>query len=219
MEYSHNATCPKCGGEVPVSIISSLKAGDAAVASLFDGSLNKAVCPSCGESFVIDSPLSYRDDETGFIVFLMEEPEEGSTETLENDVDAMATDIFMKENIKRPVVRLTFSRPDFIEKIAVRQRGFDDRLLEFAKLQLFRTMDELQLSRARHRLLFDYSSSNDEVLQFIVYDREGLKPINAIQVPMSEFRSLEKSLMESEDLQMELDAAFPGCYVSADRLL
>ena len=219
MGTAATAKCPKCGSEVDVEIVSSLKAGDDNVAALFKGELNHAACPACGVKFAVDTPLTYRDDNDAFIAFLMEEPEGGSCESLETEVDAMATEVFMKEDLKRPVVRLTFSMPDFLEKIALHQRGFDDRLMEFAKLQLFRTMEEPQLSRSRHRLLFDYSRSNDEDLMFIVYDRDEMKPVNAIQVPMDEFKSLERELMEREDLQAELDAAFPGCHVSADRLL
>ena len=140
-------------------------------------------------------------------------------EALEEEIDAAMTEEAQTHGIARPTIRLTYQRPDFIEKIAIHKLGFDDRLIEYAKLQLFRNMDELQLSRATHRLLLDYSRTNDEHILFLVYDRESQRPLNAIQVEMRDYLSLEEELMQSEDLQRELDAAFPGCYVCADRLI
>lgn len=211
--------CPKCGNEFHAEPVTTIIPDDGNLRKLLDGSLNKVKCAVCGVEFALETPLTYRDKEKSFIVFCLQPPEDGNTEPIENDVDAMATDAALKEGIARPTVRLTFSRPDFIEKIMLHNAGYDDRLIEFAKLQLFRSLDELQLSRSRHRLLFDFSKTDDQSLMFIVYDCDELKAVNAVQVPMDDFRSLEEELEKNADLQKELDAAFPGCYVSADRLL
>ncbi|MBQ7650077.1 MAG: hypothetical protein IJS15_03910 [Victivallales bacterium] len=211
--------CPKCGKEFRTVPVTSIVPDDGNLRKLLDGSLNKVKCGACGAEFVLETPLTYRDKATSFIVFCLQPPEDGNTEPIENDVDSMATDAAMKEGIARPIVRLTFSRPDFIEKIMLHNAGYDDRLVEFAKLQLFRSLDELQLSRSRHRLLFDFSKTDEQSLMFIVYDNDELKPVNAVQVPMEDYRGLEEELEKNADLQKELDAAFPGCYVSADRLL
>ena len=211
--------CPKCGRELSATIVSAILPNDANLKKLLDGSLNKVKCDACGVEFMVESPLTYRDRENSFIVIYHPAPEDGNTEPLENDVDSMATDVAIKEGIARPTVRLTFSRPDFIEKIMLHNAGYDDRLIEFAKLQLFRSLDELQLSRSRHRLLFDFSKTDEQSLMFLVYDRDELKAVNAVHVPMDDFRCMEEELQKSTDLQKELDCAFPGCYVSADRLL
>ncbi len=210
--------CPKCGAEFSATVVSAILPGDDNLKRLLDGSLNKVKCDKCGVEFMVESPLTYRDKENSFIAIYHPAPEDGNTEPLENNVDSMATDVAVKEGIGRPTVRLTFSRPDFIEKIMLHNAGYDDRLVEVAKLQLFRSLDELQLSRSRHRLLFDFSKTDEQSLMFLVYDRDELKAVNAVQVPMEDFRSLEEELENNRDLQKELDAAFPGCYVSADRL-
>lgn len=214
--------CPKCGCFLDNALkpINVLTPESPFLPKLFDGTLNKVVCPKCKLILTLDGGhLVFRDVEKQFILYLMPEPEDGNTEALENEVDAMMTEEAVSQGISRPKVRLTYSRPDFIEKISIHKLGFDDRLIEYAKLQLFRNMDELQLSRHTHRLLLDYSRTDEEHILFLVYDRERQKPINAIQVEMRDFMSLEEELMQSEDLQRELDAAFPGCYVSADRLI
>ena len=214
--------CSACGyvlGEA-AEAVSVLTSDSPFLPKLFDGTLNKVVCPKCKMTHTLDGGhLVFRDIEKQFILYLMPEPEDGNTEALENEIDAMMTEEAISQGISRPTVRLTYSRPDFIEKISIHKLGFDDRLIEYAKLQLFRNMDDIQLSRHTHRLLLDYSRTDEEHIFFLVYDRERQKPINAIQVEMRDFMSLEEELMQSEDLQRELDAAFPGCYVSADRLI
>ncbi len=211
--------CPKCGKELTATLVSTILPDDGNLRKLLDGSLNKVKCDSCGVDFVVENSLTYRDKEHSFIVFCVPPPEDGNTEPIEHEVDIMATDAAIKEGVARPTVRLTFTRPDFIEKIMLHKAGYDDRLIECAKLQLFRSLDELQLSRSRHRLLFDFSKTDEQSLMFLVYDKDELKAVNAVQVPMDDYRCLEMEFQNSRDLRKELEAAFPGCYVSADRLL
>ncbi|MBR0457602.1 MAG: hypothetical protein IJJ26_00035 [Victivallales bacterium] len=212
--------CPKCGTAQEVELYTTLHAGDPAMNLLLRGTLNRPTCLACGTIFLVDKTITYSEDEPPFIVYQMSEPEDGAaSQQLENEVDAMATDIFYKENLPRPTVRLTFDRPDFIEKIAIHKLGFDDRLIEYAKLQLYRTLEEPQLDRSQHKLMFDWSHCDDQNMFFLIFDKETLKPVNAIQVPMAEFHALEHALTTDENVLRELDAAFPGCHVSAERLL
>lgn len=214
---SQQVKCPKCGCLVDAEVTNLIT--DDNMKALLDGRLNRTRCKLCGEQFAVETSLVFKDAETGFILYLIQPPEDGETEQIENEIDAMATDVFSQENLERPCVRLTFFQVDFIEKIAIHKLGFDDRLIEYAKLQLFRNIDELQLSRTKHRLLLDYTHCDEKHLYFLVYDRELLKPINAVEVPMDEFNAIVEEVKNNENLLLELEAAFPGCYVSADRLL
>jgi len=214
-------TCPKCSASFEADIVTVITPGSPACKALFAGELNRPRCPKCGTQFAVDEPLVYRDAETDppYILYCIAPPEDGNTEAVEREIDVMATDVFAAEGMARPIVRLVFSVPEFIEKIAIRHLGFDDRLVEYAKLELYRNIEEPKLSRSQHRLLLDYSHSDDKNLYFLIYEHDTAKMVNAIQVPMEEFRSLMKSAREDEHVAMELDAAFPGCHVSADRLL
>jgi len=212
--------CPNCGRTLAVPVTTVIEAKDEVrLKELFSGTLNSGVCPCCGKRLYAPCRLVYRDVEQPFIMYEMQHDDEMSIEEMELRVDEMATDVFAKEDLPRPSVRITFNRADFIEKIAIRRMGFDDRLLEFAKLQLFRTIEEPQLMQSRHRLLLDYTHCSDEVLAFLVYDLEDAKFVNSLQVPMDEFKSLVRSYENDREAQLELEAAFPGCYVSAEKLL
>lgn len=212
--------CPKCGASVCVRLTATLTPDDREpLQALFNGTLNRPECPACGSYFLVDMPLTYRVNEPPYILYLVEPPEDGSTEDLENEIDAMATEVFSRDNLPRPTVRLTFTRVDFIEKIAILNLGFDDRIVEYTKLHLFRTFRQPELSRRKHKLLLDYSRCDDKVISFILFDRETLKPLNTIQIPREEFDSLAAEVNTNEHFLNELDAAFPGCNVSADNLL
>ena len=220
MSESVKVKCPVCGRRVEIDVVSLIKNDDAVhLRELFSGKLNCVACPGCGQRLVAPCNLVFRDAEKPFIMYELPPSDDIPVEELELKVDEMATEVFAREGLPRPVVRITFNRTDFIEKIAARRLGYDDRLLEFAKLQLFRTMEEPQLLQSRHRLLLDYSHCNEETLAFLVYDIEEAHFVNTLHVPMEEFKSLVYEYEHSKDVQLELETAFPGCYVSADRLL
>jgi hypothetical protein len=200
-------------------VVSSLRPGDKHLMALMTGALNRATCPDCKAEFLVETPLVYLDGQTSFIVYLLEPPEDGNTEALEREVDCMATEVFSRENLERPQVRLTFTYPDFIEKIKLHTLGYDDRLIEYAKYQLFRNISEEQLSKFQHKLLLDFSNRDEDKLVFLVYDRETNRPLSAVHVPMEDFRSLEQEFAENLEMLKELDAIFPTCHVSADRLI
>ena len=218
-ETERQAKCPKCGKTATCQVTEVLEPGDAALEQLFRGKLNLQKCPACGAEFMVESTLIYKEKEPPYILFLEQVPEDGDIERVEQEVDMLVTDVSNQGNSEKPEARIVFSRADFLEKIALRRKGFDDRLIEYAKLQLFRNTDDMQLSREQHRLLFDYSRSDDNVMSFLVFDRNTSTPVNMIQVPMDEFHAVELSLKANDEAYAELLAAFPGCYVSADRLL
>ena len=218
-ERERDAKCPKCGRQCTFRVTEVLEPGDTAVEQLFRGKLNLQKCPQCGAEFMVEAPLVYKESTPPYLLFLEQYPEDGDIERLEQEVDNLATDVSNQGNSEKPQVRIVFSRAEFLEKIALRRKGFDDRLIEYAKLQLFRNTDDMQLSREQHRLLFDYSHSDDNVMSFLVFDRNTSTPVNMLQVPMDEFHAVELSLRANDEAYAELLAAFPGCYVSADRLL
>jgi hypothetical protein len=212
--------CPRCGAEVKADIVSVIVPDDAkTMGALFAGRLNCPLCPSCKQRFAVSTPLVYRDVERACIITQMEAPEDGNTLEMEQELDCLATDMAVEQGIARPFVRLTTSRPDFLEKISLFQAGLDDRLIEYAKSQLFRNIDESRLSIRRHRLLYDFTNRDESKLIFFVYDKEVERNVTAVHVPMEDFRTLEREFAASDELRIELDSLFPSCVVSVERLI
>ena len=214
-----SVACPKCGTVVDTSVVSTLLAGSDQLKALFAGTLNRPECPECGTLFLIDKPLVYRDTASAFIAYQVAMPEDGDTSAIEQEIDCMATDISSSEETERPTVRVTFTRSDFIEKIALRNDGYDDRLIEYAKFQLLKSLDSEELNHRRHRLLFDFSNQNPDIIAFIVFDRENNQPVSRVHVQHGDYDALLEEFTSSTQLMLELDALFPSCYVSCDRLI
>jgi DNA-directed RNA polymerase subunit RPC12/RpoP len=217
--HQETVVCPHCGHRISTQVTTVIRHDDVkALDALFKGTLNRVHCPKCNHDFLVDTTLIYRDDENPFIVYYVDIPEDADLHTYEREIDVMATEAAMKENLDRPTVRLTVSLPDFIEKISLRRMGLDDRLIEYAKHQLFSNLGEDRLSSSAHRLLVDFSNKDESKLAFIVYDRETNRPISSLHVPMEEFNHLVKEFSVNDQLMNELDTLFPSCYVSVDRL-
>ena len=211
--------CPHCGYKTTTYVTTVIRHDDAkALDALFKGTLNRVHCPKCKQDFFVNKTLIYRDDENPFIVYYIDLPDDADLHTYEREIDVMASEAAMHENLDRPTVRLTVTLPDFIEKISLRRIGLDDRLVEYAKHQLFSNLGEDRLSSSAHRLLVDFSHKDPSKLAFIVYDRETNRPISALHVPMEEFNGLVKEFSANDQLMNELDTLFPSCYVSVDRL-
>ena len=211
--------CPCCGHSMAKEITTVIRHDDhKTLESLFRGTLNRVHCNKCKQDFNIPQTLTYRDDENPFIVYYIDIPDDADIHTYEREIDVMASDVAMKENLERPTVRLTVTLPDFIEKISLRRLGLDDRLVEYAKHMLFSNLGKDRLNSSMHRLLVDFSNKDQDKLAFIVYDRETNSPVSSLHVPMEEFTNLVREFSNNDQLMNELDTLFPSCYVSVDRL-
>lgn len=212
-------TCPKCGQKMQAEVISVIREEDEATWKLLvAGKLNVCQCPGCHTSFMVERPLIYRDTNRPFIVYYVDTPPDMDQHDLEVQIDDMAAKTAEQEGIDKPVVRLTVTLWDFIEKIFIWRQGYDDRLIEYAKQQLYRNTDLDQMSRQQHRLLLDFSNEDPEKLAFIIFDRETNQPAGGIHVPLEEFRKLTDEFNANPQLLHELDLLFPTCYVSVERL-
>jgi hypothetical protein len=217
--YRKNVRCPHCGQRFDTVLVRSFQPDSAALRALLDSSLNCPNCPNCKQSFRVETgQLIYKDPEAGF--FLMQSEEDSDLESiaeLEQELDSLASEIAWQENLPRPIVRLVFNREDLIEKIFLQQRGIDDRLIEYAKFQLFQNTGGQRLLPQQHRLLFDFSNSDRDKMQFFVFGRESGKPEASLHLPMQDFRKMQE-FASSAELQKELDRLFPGCQVNVENL-
>ena len=201
------------------TVVRVLHPGSTAFKQLFAGNLNCPTCSKCGTVFQVEvGQLIFKDPETAFILVQTPLPEESRQDDLEQEIDCLATDAAYQENLERPTVRLVFNREDFLEKIALHLRGFDDRLVEYAKFQLFQNTGGASLLPQQHRLLYDFSNSDEQKMLFIVFDREAGKPTASLHLPMQDFRDMVEEFEQNQNLQQELERIFPNCFVHVDRL-
>lgn len=209
--------CPKCKADIAFLPVSTITPDSEEYNALMQGTLNVCTCEKCGIKFYVSTPLVYSDSANEYFLTLQEMPEDGNTENLENEVDASMTDAAMAQNIVRPTIRLVFSREEFIEKIALHRAGFDDRLVEYAKYQLFQTCGR-QIDHEKHHLLFDFSNNDDKIMRFVIFDKESGKHIAAIHIEKEEYEAMRREFENNQNLQKELDAIFPNCHVTVDRV-
>lgn len=210
--------CPACQADVEVSLTYSITPGTPDFQRLFEGKVNQGVCPACATAFAVSTPLVFRDDESGLLIYQMPLEDHSTWQDIETQVLKMADDIFSDLPMdERPDCRVTFHRRNFIEKIASYAAGLDDRLLEYIKYQLYSREDD-PVDHVRYELLLDFSQGDEEKLVFLLFDRETGDATAAAYIPMNTYDNLEDAFQKDTGLAEELDKLFPGAYVSVERL-
>ena len=213
--------CPKCQAPQEVLPVTVLRPHTSAVRELFRGHLNRVTCSACGTPFVLDVPVLYRDDAARFMVYFLPNVDSAQWADGERQMQEVTAKVFSQATgLEPPTCRLVFDRSSLIEKIALQQRGLDDRIVEYVKYQLLRDAErEQRLDPVRHRLLYDFSADpGGENLAFIVYERESGRAAAGAHLPMDVYREVVETFTTSLKLREELAALFPGYYVSVERL-
>ncbi len=214
--------CPKCQAPQEVVPVTVLRPGAEALQALFKGALNRVTCGACGTGFVLAVPILYRDDAARFMVYFISTADPAERAEGERQMERVTKQIFSQESgLQPPTCRLVTDRSALIEKITLHERGFDDRIVEYVKYQLFSNPNrENRPDPVRHRLLFDFSADPDGPnLAFVIFDRESGRPTAGAHIPMEVYREVEEAFTTSLKMREELQALFPGTYVSVERLL
>ncbi len=210
--------CPHCRADVCFSPVTVIQEGTIDIDRLFDGTLNQAHCDTCGKDFLFETPLVYRDDETRYLVYFLPRPMAGDLAKAIASMDQIYRQMFAEfDEEDLPTCRLTLQRSHFIEKIALHQFDYDDRLVEYVKLMLYQHNEGLD--PIRHELLFDFGNTDEESINFFAYDREHGQAEYALGITLDDYRDLEESLFSSPDMQDELEGLFREHYVTVDDLL
>ncbi len=219
-DSSTQVPCPKCSVQQTVEPVSTIRREDSiTLEKLFRGQLNKVHCSECGAVFVLEIPILFRDDAARSLIYYMPVPDRKAWEEAEKQMQQMADVVFGEEtDMAVPECRLTVSRPQFIEKIAIHVHGLNDRLIEYIKYQLFR-QKEGSVDSIRHELLYDFSGSGQDKLAFVIFDRETSKAVAATHLPTEVYEELEETFGTSLSMKEELKELFPGYYVNVERLL
>lgn len=141
-----------------------------------------AECQNCGEERILAMPLLYVDPDQELVFYYCPQ----YAELLKNDAEAEARrredgtnlpeglmealDAVFPPGRNKQAMRLIPAYNDLIEKIHIREHGFDDRLMEVVKIALkTRYLDEEQI---RLDELF-FLSASEETLLFQVFEEES----------------------------------------------
>jgi len=215
---SQQVACPHCGDVQTVETVTVLRPG-AAVQKLMEGSLNRVTCEACETPFLVESPLLFRNDPHRFLAYYL--PVEGRDGRVdaEREMQRVTERIFGPDDEDaKPTCRLTVDRRGFVEKIAISLNDLDDRLVEYVKYQLY-SREGNGIDPIRSQLFYDFSSTSEANLCFILFDRETGQAQAAALIPMELYDELREAFLGSENLRGELESLFPGCIVSAADLL
>ena len=210
--------CPSCSAEIVVSPTSVVTENTAQLHDLFKGILNKFQCTKCDGEFLYDTPIVYRDNEHRYVIYYH------TSSTDDNLSEALAYMQEVYDNLfrdlsdnEKPISRLTLKRKDLVEKIKIHQHGYDDRLIEYIKYQLFQHSDNLDC--ASLDLLFDFASSNSENLVFLAFDRKTGNAHYSLEFPAEEYEKLNRDFLSPPETAKEFDKLFNGHYVHVGTLL
>ncbi len=215
---SQRLNCPSCSNEILVNPVFTIRENTDDLHALIKGNLNKFSCTACKKDFLYDTPMVYRDDENHYVIYYHSSGiNENVTEAL-GFMDEIYTEMFADlSESQKPVCRLTLRRKDLIEKIKLHQKGYDDRLVEYIKYQLFHHSKDLDSTHMD--LLFDFGSSDDETLIFLAFDQTSGNIIYSLEFPVKEYSELRKNFLGSLKLENEFNKLFRGYYVQVDTLM
>jgi hypothetical protein len=212
------AACPKCSATNAFLPVTVLRDKSDELKQLLAGRLNTVLCESCETEFLYETPILYRDDPQRWMVYFLPpvivERLDDAILQVEELYDTVFDDLADDD---RPGCRLATTRNAFIEKIAVHQRGLDDRIIEYVKYQLYQNCDDLD--PIRHELLFDFSSSAGDQFTFLAFDRDTGKPTYSMEFPTADYESLATYFLSSEKMQGELNQMFRRHFVQVDDLI
>ena len=212
----HNLTiiaCPNCAYDVEADITTVLRVNDQALDALFQGELNRVICPQCSQEFLYESALVFKSEEQDYFIYY--NPDIAPLGWKEADKQmkiALDSSLAELDPEDRPECRLTLTRNEFIEKIALHISNLDDRLIEYLKFHIF--SQEEDLNPNVHHLLYDFSRSDHHMIEFSVIDTHEGKLLQNTQTPTDMLVTLQ-GMLEADDCPVDIDEVFAGLYVQA----
>jgi DNA-directed RNA polymerase subunit RPC12/RpoP len=210
--------CPHCGkplGDVrPVTAF--CRQDKAIVSELFkgaEGTFNQFACAACGKNVRLDLALVYRDEDNSRLIYYLPPAERTTIAAAEEAIGKMITQLFgadaKPEDV--PDCRLTLSLQEFIEKIALLEDGLDDRVVEFIKYHIY-LRNEHDIDPHKVTLLYNFTASDPELLEFVIFGRKSGKAENATNVPMTLYHEVKDALAGDKELHEEICNLFRGRY-------
>ena len=208
--------CPNCGFDIEAEVTTTIRPNDQSLNELFNGELNSLICHQCSQEFLFETPLVFKNDDDSFIIYYNPEIPEEEWKTAEEQMEKVLTlSLESLEPEDQPECRLTLNRNEFVEKIALHLADLDDKLIEYLKFHIYK--QDASISQSEHSLLYDFSRSDKEMLEFSIMDLAKGKVIQNTQTPASALEQM-KAQLDADDCPVDLDEIFSSLYVQVKRL-
>ncbi len=215
--FDEAVTCPACGREQIAKLAHGVHASRAPEVreQLFARTFHRISCRACSFVFVAKRPLVYTDlDRRHWLQVALpdERPRWPELEpaTLEIFERAFVGSPLVRELREGFKVRLVFGVEELREKLVIWRAGFDDSVVECAKLQLIASTPALA---AAHGLIVD-AIADASVSILVVDDLE--RPPRTLEVARATFEAAHE---DEERLRRYLPELFGGSFTSLHRLL
>ena len=213
---TYSIRCPKCNGQQDELLYDSLDVGAEPDLrrQLLENRLNMVTCNQCGHSFRIDKNLLYHDSREGWMVYLSPSPIESMAETeaeFRNVLDDLASVLPSGKTL--PPVDLVLSHIELVERVFVREGGFNPKVIEYVKYLIY-TQNLDQFLPEEKALLLNGQECNEENLCFVLQDVNTRKLESLMHYKREAYDSLLELLHQDGD-QSLANQLFPGPHISA----
>ena len=207
--------CPNCGFEIESEITTTIRPNDQSLNELFNGDLNNMICNQCTKEFIYETPLVYKSEDDDYVIYYNPHLDPNEWQAAEEQMQK-ALDITLESLAPedRPECRLTLNRNEFIEKIALNIAELDDKLIEYLKFHIYK---QENYDPGTQALLYDFSRSDGDIIEFSVLDIAKGKVLQNTQTPITALEQM-KELLEKEDCPIDLDEVFNGLYVQVSKI-
>ena len=190
--------CPECNENGKFRVYSRFSVTDSTLRNrIKDRSIFRYECESCGARTEFDYPFHMIDKKRRQIIFLTRSEDRKKTKTAleklhrrlgETDID----------------LRMTTTKNQFIEKLHLKDAGYDDRIIEFMKVYFARKLKKDFPDRTIQEILF--TQDNHEVGELVFHSDEG--PFAAVKVNPEIYEKFRELFNEKADENTSFEIGF-----------
>lgn len=208
--------CPECKSQQDEVLYDSINVASEPELrkQLLEHKLDRVTCASCGFSFHVEKPLLYDDADSGWMIYLQPASVEQADAAIEEFRNVLSDlEGLLPTGESLPPVDLVLSRVEMMERIFVREAGFDPAILEYAKYLIY-TQNLDAFMPETHALLLNGPECTEENLCFVVQNTETRQLETLLHYQRDTYDSLVELDLQEGD-QSLVRQLFPGPYISA----
>lgn len=179
---TQDITCPQCGKASPFTVWDGIntKENPEMRQAVRDNSAFRFICPHCGAKTLLNYNFLYHQQEDRFIIFVLADGS-GREEKYEN----------LLRQFRGYTARLVTSFNDFKEKLAIRDAGMDDRIVELMKSAVWDRLDQMYSDKHIDEVLF---AVNEEGKHGFIFRSQG-KMVTAMEFNDDLYRTIRETAM------------------------